>query len=37
MEVKKMHRLKNLVCWTDDVKVQDKAAVEKVGLKLYTM
>jgi len=32
-----MHRLKNIVCYADDVKSEDKAAIEKVGLKLYTI
>ena len=32
-----MHRLKTIVCYTDDIKSEDKAAIEKVGLKLYTI
>lgn len=37
MEVQKMHRLKTIVCYTDDIKSEDKAAIEKAGLKLYTI
>ena len=32
-----MHRLKNIVCYAIDVKSEDRAAIEKVGLKLYTI
>jgi len=37
MEVQKMHRLKYVVCYDDEVTSEDKAAIEKVGLKLYTI
>lgn len=37
MEVQKMHRLKNIVCYDDEVSSEDKEAIEKVGLKLYTI
>jgi len=32
-----MHRLKSIVCYSNDIKSEDKAAIEKVGLKLYSI